>query len=90
MSGGHFNYEEHSIREIADDIGFLIQANDSTEKNEYDEDIGNHYPDEIIEKYKEAVIALRVAEKMVTRIDYLESGDDGEDSFLERWKEEIE
>ena len=89
MSGGFFDYSQYRIAQIADDIEFLIQDNDSTKKNEYGEDIGNHYPKEIIEKYKEAVITLRIAEKMVQRVDYLESGDDGEESFLERWKEEL-
>ena len=90
MSGGHFNHEEHSIREIAEDIECTVNNNNSTEKDRYGDTIGRHYPEEIIIKYKETASLLFKAVKMVHRIDYLESGDDGEDSFLERWKEEIE
>ena len=48
------------------------------------------YPDEVIEKFKEAVKILRAAETYAHRIDWLLSNDDGEDSFLRRLKEDLE
>jgi len=32
MSGGHFNYKQHSLLDMADDIGSEILNNDSEEK----------------------------------------------------------
>ncbi|MBL0712133.1 MAG: hypothetical protein JJV98_00400 [Desulfosarcina sp.] len=43
----------------------------------------------IIEKFKEAMLTLRMAEAMAQRIDWLVSGDDGEESFLRRWNEDM-
>ena len=47
------------------------------------------YPDEVIEKFKEGLEILRKAEVYAQRIDWLISGDDGEESFLERLKEDL-
>lgn len=44
----------------------------------------------MIEKFKEGVEFLRKAQIYAHRIDYLLSSDDGEESFLERLKEELE
>lgn len=48
------------------------------------------YPDNIIEKFKEAVDILKKAEIYAQRIDWLLSGDDGEESFIKRLKEDLE
>ena len=88
MSGGHF-INSYEMYQILDDIEQLILSNDSTEQNVWGEDIGRHYDDEIILKFRLAHSALRQAAKMVTRIDYLVSCDDGPDAFKRRWEEEI-
>lgn len=57
----------------------------------YPEDLNHYkYPDEVIEKFKEAVAILRKAAIYAHRIDYLLSGDDGEEAFLKRLQEELE
>jgi hypothetical protein len=81
MSGGHFNYKQHSLLDMADDIGSEILTNDSTEKNEWGNNIGSHYSPETIAEFKKAVKALKLAYVYAQRIDWLLSGDDGEDSF---------
>jgi len=48
------------------------------------------YPDEIIEKFKEGLEILKNAEVYAQRIDWYLSGDDGEESFLSRLKEDLE
>lgn len=48
------------------------------------------YPDEVIEKFKEAVYHLRKAYIYAHRVDWLLSWDDGEETFLERLKEELD
>jgi hypothetical protein len=47
------------------------------------------YPDEVIEKMKEGIEALKRAQIYAHRIDWLLSGDDGEESFLRRLEEEL-
>jgi len=59
---------------------------------EYYED-GNYYPDyeeRTIEEFRKGIMALRKAQIYAQRIDWLISGDDGEDSFHERLKEELD
>ena len=106
MSGGHFDYKQYEIEQMADSIERIIKNNgrkktDKELKDEYwhkddwyeryPEDLYHYkYPDEVIEKFKEGVDALRKAAIYAQRIDWLLSGDDGEESFLERLKEELD
>jgi hypothetical protein len=61
MSGGHFNYKQHTLLDMADDIGSEILTNDSTEKNEWGHNIGSHYSPETIAEFEKAVKALKMA-----------------------------
>ena len=47
------------------------------------------YPDEIIEEFKKGLTYLKIACVYAQRIDWLVSGDDGEDSFHSRLKKEL-
>lgn len=86
MSGGHFNHDQYRIQQMADDIQNLIETN--SEKNEWGG--ARNYPQEVLERFAEAEATLRLGAAMATRIDWLVSGDDGEDNFMERWaKEEL-
>ncbi|MCX6602531.1 MAG: hypothetical protein NTV52_02940 [Acidobacteria bacterium] len=85
MSGGHFDYKQYQIEDIAVEIDEVIEANDDKTLNEWGQRRGNGYPPEIIEKFREAAHTLRQAAEMAQRIDWLLSGDDCEDSFLRRW-----
>ena len=78
MSGGHFNYQQYNIQNIADDVEQLIESND-----------GN-YSEETIVEFKRGLELLRKAQVYVQRIDWLVSGDDGEETFHKRLKNEIE
>ena len=82
MSGGHFEYQQYRFEDIACEIDRLITKNNRK---------GNEYPynNETIRKFKEAAHTIRQAGEMVQRIDWLVCDDDGEDSFHERWKEEV-
>ena len=93
MSGGHFDYKQHRIRDIADSVEDIIRKNGkkkdykvSSWENEY----YYEYPPEVIEKFKEGLDILRKAEIYAQRIDWLVSGDDGDETFLERLKEDLE
>jgi hypothetical protein len=89
MSGGHFNYKQHVMLDMADDIGSEILTNDSTEKNEWGNNIGSHYSPETIAEFEKAVKALKLAYVYAQRIDWLLSGDDGEDSFHKRLQAQL-
>lgn len=84
MSGGHFDYNQYKIEYIADEVDQLIISNDSTEENEWGDMIGRHYSAETIAEFKKGLHALRVAQIYAQRIDWLVSGDDGEDNFHQR------
>ena len=106
MSGGRFDYNQYRIGYIADDIEKEIEKSGRPKTKEelkdeswhddewykkYPEDLNHYlYPDEVIEKFKEAVAMLRKAEIYAHRIDWLLSGDDGEESFIKRLKEDLE
>lgn len=89
MSGGHFNYKQHTLLDMADDIGSEILNNDSTKKNEWGDNIGNRYSPETIAEFEVARKVLKLAYVYTQRIDWLLSGDDGEDSFHKRLQAQL-
>jgi len=104
MSGGAFDYNQYKIGYIADQIEETVIKNGVEKtpeeiKNDwhndewyekYPEDKFHYkYPDEVIEKMKEAVKALKIAQEYAQRVDWLLSGDDGEESFLSRLEENL-
>lgn len=80
MSGGHFDYTQYRMEDVAVEIDYLIDRNDR-------EDCP--YPQKIIERFKEAAHTIRQAQEMIERVDYLVSGDDGEESFMTCWDNEV-
>ena len=48
------------------------------------------YPEEIIEEFKKGYELLRKAEIYAQRMDWLFAGDDGNETFLERLKQELD
>jgi Asp-tRNA(Asn)/Glu-tRNA(Gln) amidotransferase A subunit family amidase len=85
MSGGHFNYDQYRITQMAEDIDTLIRNNDKPDDDGY----ARNYSPETLKKFQEAVDTLKAAHAMVQRVDWLVCGDDGEDTFHERWGKEV-
>ena len=90
MSGGHFQYKQWEIGNIANEVEQLILDNDSEELDRWGDRKGCHYTPETIAEFKKGLELLRQAHIYVQRIDWLVSGDDGEDSFHNRLKKELE
>jgi hypothetical protein len=98
MSGGHFDYMQYRIGDIADSIQEEIDKSGKLITDEEREDScfwgdNTHryeHPEDIILEFKQGVHLLRMAEIYAQRIDWLLSGDDGEDSFRKRLKEDLE
>ena len=84
MSGGHFNYDQYRITEIAEEVARLIRDNNKQDEYGY----SSNYSPATLEKFADAEKVLRLAAMMVQRIDWLVSSDDGEDAFHKRWEEE--
>jgi hypothetical protein len=89
MSGGHFDYKQYDIFEIAREIERLIKNNNSDQTNEYGTVAIRSYSDGTIQKFRTAVDILSQAAIMAQRIDWLVSGDDGEETFHQRWDEDL-
>lgn len=89
MSGGHFDYQQYRLKDIANEIESLIDSNEDSSLDYWGNKNGSFYSEETISKFKEAVNYLRKAEIMAQRIDWLVSGDDSEETFHERWEEEL-
>ena len=94
MSGGAFDYQQFWIDHIAHEIQEYIDKNGKLktpeELDEWDKETHHHkYPDEVIDKFKEAVKLLKQAKIYATRIDWLLSGDDDEKEFFKRLDQEL-
>ena len=86
MSGGAYNHAQFQLVQMADDIDQRILINDVTDE------WGNRpeYSEETLEQFRIAAAKLREAYIYVQRIDWLLSGDDGEDTFHKRLKKDLE
>lgn len=76
MSGGYFNYIQSKLREVMEEIQDLMDS--------------GLYSSAVVDKMNEGLRAVQIAECFITRIDWLASCDDGEESFLERLDYELD
>lgn len=106
MSGGHWDYIQYRFTDVAKDIENLIEKNgqpkteedlkeetwhDSGWFDKYPEDKFHYkYPEEVIEEFKKGAEIIKLAQIYMQRLDWLLSGDDGEESFIERLKQDKE
>ena len=111
MSGGHFDYYQWQINDIAnsiedyiyghsldeEDVEYYIKdhwlENEEKEyvlKNKHTLPNSYGYSKETIKEFKKGLAILKKAYVYAQRIDWLLSGDDGEESFHKRLKEELD
>ena len=101
MSGGAFEYKQYHIKQIAEDIQSELNKQGREKSKEELYMMGDYYekypeerfevtyPKEIQDRMNEAVKALEIAHIYAQRVDWYLSGDDGDESFLRRLKEEL-
>ncbi len=104
MSGGKWEYIQYRFIDTIEDIKREIDKSGQplTEQElkdhwngpewfeKYPEDKFHYkYPDEVIFEFNNAVDIISKAQVYMQRIDWLLSGDDGDDSFLKRLKEDL-
>ena len=80
MSGGHFDYNQYVIRDIANQLERDILRNNEDHRR---------YTKATILEMITTLCALRVCESCLERIDYLLSGDDSEATFRDRLAQDI-
>jgi hypothetical protein len=90
MSGGRFNYKQYELQYIADEIQQCIITNHDDNVDDWGTPIGRHYNEDTIAQLRKAVQYLKLAQLYAHRVDYLLSGDDGEEAFHKRIAQELE
>ena len=75
MSAGHFDYIQYKLDDVIEEL-FLISQSKS-------------YTRPTLERIETAAKTLHMANKMLNRVDYLVSGDDGEGEFHSKWRVEV-
>lgn len=84
MSGGHFgDYDYYKVSQFADELEVEIENNDKPDEYGWKH---NHDP-EVIDYLEAQIPKLRKMAEIMRAVDYLYSGDYGDDSFLLRVKE---
>ena len=81
MSGGHFDHGQYKLICIADEIEHSLELDE--EETEYP------YSEETKAAFKEAMDKLNEAFIYAQRIDWFLSGDDSEESFHKRLRNEL-
>lgn len=87
MSGGHFDYQQYRLSDIAEQIDHLVETNNDQTKDKFGDPKGCQFSRAVINRFVQASAMLRAVGDMVHEIDWLVSGDTGEDTFLKTWTE---
>lgn len=102
MSGGAFNYNQHKIRDIYQDIESELERQGKEKPKEKlwcskeyyekypEEKFEQTYIDEVQQIFRDGIEILKKAEVYAQRIDWYLSGDDNEESLIKRLKEDLE
>lgn len=93
MSGGAFDYDQYRIRTIWETIQSKLDRQGELREREYWHDKDEYheiYDEEIVELFKKGIEVLKQAEVYAQRIDWFLSGDDGDENFKRRLKEDLD
>jgi len=83
MSGGSFDYNCFRISQFAEELKNRIDENDHEDEYGY----ASRFNKETIEKLNQCQRIIELAGQLAHDIEWLYSGDIGEDTFLKRIKE---
>ncbi len=86
MSGGHFNgngYVYYRVDQFSDELESEILNNENKDEYNY----CPNYNEQTLEVLRKQIPLIRKAAEVMRAIDYLYSGDHGEDSFIEKIKQ---
>lgn len=85
MSGGTFEYIQYRMDDLAEDIETFIKDNGNPDEYGFVQ----NYSEETIKELKQGVRLIKLAALYTHRIDWFLAGDDGEDNFHEKIKEDL-
>lgn len=88
MSGGHFGncgYDYYKVAQFADELEQEIINNNTKDEYGY---VPPNFSPETLKYLRKQLRQMRKVAEIMRHIDYLYSGDHGEDSFMWRVKEE--
>lgn len=81
MSGGHFNYVCYRILEFANELQQKIDTNDDETLDDFGDKRGYGFDDETMLRLRTSCQIIVTAGKLAREIEWLYSGDHGEESF---------
>jgi hypothetical protein len=90
MSGGTFDYVQHRMDQTIGDIEDIIFYYNDKTLDIWGQTNGRGYTEETIQEFKLAVWYLKQAMVYTQRLDWLLAGDDGEETFHQRLKKDLE
>ena len=83
MSGGHFDYKDMYLNEIAESLDELVKNNNIPDDYNY----CNNFSKETLKEFQDVSKLLKELRKRISNIDLLVEGDNGEETFLKILKE---
>jgi hypothetical protein len=95
MSGGCMDYAYSRIYQAAMDVKEYLYEAEKSHPSDYEFEAGSAHmsPEDlrkkVIQYMMNAYVALRVAEVYAKRVEWLKSGDDGYDNFIERTDKDL-
>lgn len=81
MSGGSFDYAYEKVNGFAYDLGEKLREFDRKDEYGYQP---NMYPPEVRAKLREIMYAAKTMSDLMREVEWLYSGNTGEDSFMRR------
>jgi hypothetical protein len=87
MSGGHFDFHSYRLEEITKELEEIITRDKASLC--YSDQPVFCYSSETIASFKKAIESIELAKIMIERISFLLEGDDGEESYHARLKEDL-
>jgi len=85
LSGGYFEYQQYHIQDIIEKLEETkVKIENDEEYHQYDK------KKELLQEISNGIDYLNLAQIYTQRLDWLFSGDDGEDRFFERLKEDVD
>ena len=83
MSGGHFDYKSFQINDFADLLKHELEINDCQRVDKCGDTIGYNFDEETVDVQCRCLNWIQKAADLAKEVEWLYSGDHGEDSFRE-------
>lgn len=89
MSGGHFDYNCYRIANFAEELECEIRKNDDKTMDEYGDIRGAGFDAETMSRLVISHEIISLAAKLAKEIEWLYSGDSGEEDFVDMFDKHV-